>query len=601
MLKKDTQLKKYLIKKLFPSKLAFLKKYFSITLTFLLFINCSTFTANAENTFFNTEAYSNHWGRSDIRAYLNNGLGNIDAAGHISNKSYQIDSTQLSNNKSGYAAHFNNDEYNLIQPSTINTNILDVFQYTSIPYTTIDKFFLPSGNVISDQLISWGNADISDNNNYSEYVLNKKDSSRIIPISYWASRRYNKFNDYDFTWLRSPYYNFTSLALDTYHANNVNNLFVDLDYCLAPLFRLNIEPVSFASVASSNNLDNNNLGSGCNKISILGSDKYGTRSNESLPDYGMYLKIYDNANKNFSITDVSFNNNTLNISYNNAVINNYITVCAYKNDDLLNETETLCATKKITSNGTGFDCIDVADWGISNLDGYTLQIWMEYTPENCVMAHATTPSIWEGSTGTLLNKNSATHKNTRVFALKDDLKCSWGDMSKLSDEDYSNIVTSIYKSDDEDITTELCGMNPSNQKIYLGTDFNGNPIQFWIAGREDSNGKIDETGNTMCLYQAKTVDNVRFNLDNNIYQKPLIFNELKDTYTLEDKEIIVSVDGGNGTGEITYTSSNENVANIDNSGKLIIKGTGEFTITAIKAADNTYQSNSVTSHKITVQ
>lgn len=601
MLKTNQQIKRYLTKKEFPFKFQFMKKCIALSLAFLFAINGSTFIANAINSSFNAEAYSNHWGRSDIRTYLNNSLGNIDDAGHISNKNYQIDSTKLSNNQSGYAKHFNNDEYDLIQPSTVDTNVLDVSQDTSVPYTTTDKFFLPSGNVISDQIISWGNADISDNNIYSEYILNKKDPSRIIPISYWASRRYNNNYNYDFTWLRSPYYNFTSLALDTYHANNVNNLFVDLDYCLAPLFRLNIEPISFASVASSVKLDKNNLGFGCEKISILGSDKYGVRSNESLPDYGMYLKLHDDTNKNFSVKDVNFNNNKLNISYDNAAINNYITVCAYKNDDLLNETEVLCATKKITSNGTGLDCIDVSNWDISSLDGYTLQIWMEYVPENCVMAYATTPSIWEGTIDTLLNKNSATYKNPRVFALKDDLKCSWGDMSKLSDEDYSNIVTSIYKNDDEDITTELCGINPSNQKIYLGTDSKGNPIQFWIAGREDSNRKIDETGNVMCLYQAKTVDEVRFNLDNNRYQKELTLNGLNNTYTPEDKEIIVSVDGGNGTGEITYTSSNENVANIDNSGKITIKGTGEFTITAVKAADNTYQTNSVTSQKITIQ
>ena len=46
--------------------------------------------------------------------------------------------------------------------------------------------------------------------------------------------------------------------------------------------------------------------------------------------------------------------------------------------------------------------------------------------------------------------------------------------------------------------------------------------------------------------------------------------------------------GGNGSGEISWLSSNNNIATIDNSGNVEIVGVGEVTFTATKAADNNY-------------
>ena len=62
---------------------------------------------------------ANNWGRSDLRIYLNNGLAYYDEGNDIIfDKKYYVDSTEgddKSNNRSGYAKHFNDQEYAMIQ------------------------------------------------------------------------------------------------------------------------------------------------------------------------------------------------------------------------------------------------------------------------------------------------------------------------------------------------------------------------------------------------------------------------------------------------------------------------------------------------------
>lgn len=78
------------------------------------------------------------------------------------------------------------------------------------------------------------------------------------------------------------------------------------------------------------------------------------------------------------------------------------------------------------------------------------------------------------------------------------------------------------------------------------------------------------------------------------------FNNLFSSYTYGDIPETISLNGGSGTGEVTYSSSDEDVATIDQNGQLTIVGAGTFQITATKAADENYNELQVTSDVITV-
>jgi|GEM_PF-4767949 len=136
--------------------------------------------------FFYEAAYANHWGRSDLRAYLNN----VEKT----NNTLPINSTNSGSNAANYPSQFSNAEYELVQPFTYSTNVLD--GPADAEYETIDKFWLPSGNYSNNQIISWGAKDISANSQYLQTTTNDKD--RIIPISYWS------YGNSFYSWLRSP-------------------------------------------------------------------------------------------------------------------------------------------------------------------------------------------------------------------------------------------------------------------------------------------------------------------------------------------------------------------------------------------------------------
>lgn len=163
----------------------------------------------AEPTTFVTTAFANHWGRSDLRAYLNNGLATVAENGSVSNKNYGLNSTEgecNSNNTSGFAKQFSNAEYELVKPFTYATNVLNSNEEATAVYETTDRFWLPSGNYSNNQIISWGAKDISANSQYSQTTTNDKD--RIIPISYWS------YGNSIYSWLRSPGCNGVSDALE---------------------------------------------------------------------------------------------------------------------------------------------------------------------------------------------------------------------------------------------------------------------------------------------------------------------------------------------------------------------------------------------------
>ncbi|MEM8593253.1 MAG: Ig-like domain-containing protein [Pseudomonadota bacterium] len=66
------------------------------------------------------------------------------------------------------------------------------------------------------------------------------------------------------------------------------------------------------------------------------------------------------------------------------------------------------------------------------------------------------------------------------------------------------------------------------------------------------------------------------------------------TKTIKDGEFSNTASGGKGSGDITYESNNERVAEVDKkTGRVTITGSGTALITATKAEDEQYASASI--------
>ena len=447
----------------------------------------------AEPTTFVTTAFANHWGRSDLRAYLNNGLATVAENGSVSNKNYGLNSTEgecNSNNTSGFAKQFSNAEYELVKPFTYATNVLNSNEEATAVYETTDRFWLPSGNYSNNQIISWGAKDISANSQYSQTTTNDKD--RIIPISYWS------YGNSIYSWLRSPLYGHGDGALTADRGFYVHNYAVILDYpSQAAACKIHLESVIFASAASAASIAAAGTG-GAKKLEIDGTSagvnyaEFGQKSDKKLPDYGMYLKT--SSKDSFAANSLTLSGNTLTVSYSGGAAGQYVVVHAFKEDSLTGGHTSYVAAKKLAAGGTS-ETIDVSAWGLSSLNGYTIKVWMEDGSGS--LAKATMPVTFVGTE----KKEDGASTNARVFAMKADLQTSWG---KLQQAD------------------SLVGENPTNQKIYFGFDKKDDkPLEFWIAGREDkaNDGEISATGEFMTLYQAKSVETKQFNVSTSGYKE----------------------------------------------------------------------------------
>ena len=459
----------------------------------------------AEPTTFVTSAFANHWGRSDLRAYLNNGLATVAENGSVSNKNYGLNSTEgecNSNNTSGFAKQFSNAEYELVQPFTYSTNVLDGPADTA--YKTIDKFWLPSGDYSNNRIISWGAKDISANSQYSQTTTNDKD--RIIPISYWS------YGNSIYSWLRSPYCDYDNRALSAIRGISVTSPYVnDHNPSPAAACKIHLESVIFASAASAASIA---AAGGAKKLEIDGTSKadgnyakFGYVSNKKLPDYGMYLKT--SSKDSFAANSLTLSGNTLTVSYSGGAAGQYVVVHAFKEDSLTGGHTSYVAAKKLAAGGTS-ETIDVSAWGLSSLNGYTIKVWMEDGSGS--LAKATMPVTFVGTE----KKEDGASTNARVFAMKADLQTSWGDLSALSEEDYNNVISGNSAS----VNSGIMGTNPTNQKIYFGAK-DGQPLEFWIAGRESAAnaGSISANGNIMTLYQAKSVETKQFNVSTSGYKE----------------------------------------------------------------------------------
>lgn len=586
-----------------------------ITLSLMLAMVPQNGAFSLESSKFVVPAYASHWGRSDLRAYLNNGLADVADDGTVSNKNYGKDSTTgpyASNNKSGYAKHFSNAEYDLVQAFTYSTNEMDINRNdrdnANYAYDTTDKFWLPSGFYEEyTHLIFLVKKDVSSDSNYtSGLTYNSPNRYFSIPISY-----FNNSSNGIACWLRSTTSHHGSAEATTSNRNSsgsrsINSESVDSLKSLSPAFKIDLSYILFASTAAAANIVGISS-NGAKKIEIDGTSKengnyakFGKRSAQDLPDYGMYLKT--KSTDTFIPNSLSLAGNTLKIDYTGGVANDqYVMLHAFKDDDLENGTSSYVAAQKLVT-GQNEATIDITNWNLSSLDGYTIKIWMEDNSGS--LAKATQPETFIGNSGTITKTSEGEIKNVRVFAMKDELQCSWGDLSKLSDEDFTFVTQgkAYYTS-----SGLLSGKNPTNQKIYFGTsDNNKTPMQFWVAGREDkvNDGNVSETGEFMTLYQAKSVETQKFNASKDNYKGLPLLN-------LQDN--LSAIYNGNPTtypGTITYQTYDETPLDNDNpptfqystdGGNTWNNGmpttAGTYKIRAIMAESDLYES--VTSDPVT--
>ena len=474
---------------------------------------------------FVTTAFANHWGRSDLRAYLNN----VEKT----NNTLPINSTNSGSNAANYPSQFSKAEYGLVQPFTYSTNVLDGSANADAEYKTTDKFWLPSGNYSNNQIISWGAKDISANSQYSQTTTNDKD--RIIPISYWS------YGNSIYSWLRSPDYPSDNSALEAYRGYGVDSNTVDRgDPSQAAACKIHLESVIFASAASAASIA---AAGGAKKIDISGSSNFGQKVTDALPDYGMYLKT--SSKDSFAANSLTLSGNTLTVSYSGGAAGQYVVVHAFKEDSLTGGHTSYVAAKKLAAGGTS-ETIDVSAWGLSSLNGYTIKVWMEDGSGS--LAKATMPVTFVGTE----KKEDGASTNARVFAMKADLQTSWGDLSALSEEDYNNVISGNSAS----VNSGIMGTNPTNQKIYFGAK-DGQPLEFWIAGRETAanEGKISATGEIMTLYQAKSVETKQFNASDSNYPSAADFDFIPPQNLIYDgqpKEATVEPKSGiTGVGAVT--------------------------------------------------
>lgn len=458
------------IKTSFTKQLLSIVTCMALILTMLPISTLTVFAQYEPNTFINSEKLS-HWGRSDLRAYLNN-IAKID-------NTLPFDSSNADNSVS-YPSQFSNAEIALVQPYTYSTNVLDSQNVTST-YITTDRFWLPSGNYSNDKVISWGESDLSSDANY-----NNVPTTRVIPISYWPSGERG-------TWLRSTYGNYDSYVLGTNRGYylNTNNLMSNSG--VAAVCKIDLSSVIFASSVSAESVA---AFGGSQRNNILGSSDFGKKTGTALPDYGMYLRQI--SREDFEATGLNYSRTTLTVNYTGGVAGQYVVVQAFKADDLINGTMSYKAVKELEFGQTSAT-LDVQNWGLDSLDGLTIKVWMEDASNGSSLAKATIPVSFVGEFGSITKTEAGTARNQRFFAMKEDLQTSWG---TLADK------------------TDLVGTNPTNQKIYFGKDSSGAPLQFWIAGREtydggrtpkDGDGVISSTGEIMTLYQAKSVETKPFN------------------------------------------------------------------------------------------
>lgn len=436
-----------------------------------LFIIPAASFAQAQSAKFVAPATSSHWGRSDLRAYLNGGLtdGAVKNYLTVSNAAGGPDSTYEKN-------HFLTPELNRIIPSEVNT--IDYQSQTA--YKTTDRFFLPSANTGVNALepnknyaysLYWGADDITQQNGSSAVAADKleNDRNRFIPKSFIP---YGSNSTY--VWTRSNGGD-SSAIISRLSVNGVTASSVTSSASVAPLLRLKVDDIAFAAAVSAESPGNSQFAIEYNYAGMVSGEYRNI-------NYGMHLKKLDPAP--FAVKNVSYSSidKKLYIEYTGGVAGKYLTFLAYANAANYN-IKAYTAVYGLTQT-SGEVAIPVNSWDLTSLENISFAAWME-TPAgvNDAFASATAPYT---------NIKNADRK---LFALKSELQCSWGDLTALSADKLLNTVDSQY----------LMGSNPTLQRIYFGVvnKESNTKMQFWIAGRENASGLLSSAGDTLILYQTR--------------------------------------------------------------------------------------------------
>jgi len=148
------------------------------------------------------------------------------------------------------------------------------------------------------------------------------------------------------------------------------------------------------------------------------------------------------------------------------------------------------------------------------------------------------------------------------------------------------------KGEEYRICQNGCGKEETKPIDELGHD--------WDDGTITKNPTETETGNK--LYTCKRCPATKNETLPMLIKQDVGFTVPEMTYTYGDKEAIYNEaynDSEDGS-ELTYSSSNENVATVDKDGKVTIIGAGETTITATAAATDKYL-ETTESFKLTIK
>ena len=511
---------------------------------------------------------SNVWKDSAIRKYLNNA-----AASNVSNSTSTSDNTDSTNN-SGYAAHFTDAEYALMKPTTVQTlkDVNHVDDPNSL-VTTTDRIFLPSGRSVNNgmNVLSWGEKDLA--------YMQEQDKTVLIPLGYWA----NAAGDNGLgLWLRSAGED-TDEAMSYRRTEIVSPSSVDVSLGVAPVFTLDASTIHFASSESAAVWASRPFQYGSTEIEK--SEYLGNKDGEQIPSptYGMYLKTAYEG-KDFRVRNLSCSVNGLSFEYAGGMPGDYVMIQAYKGDNFDRGVAGYAAAMRI-GDGRGEMSVEMTENLKQNMEGYTFKIWME-NPSTVNLAQATEPQTFSFKNGSFVEAKTNQEieelpKNLRMFAMKHELNCSWGD---LRDSRVSNVLAggAVPNGVDNDswIMGKSCGVNASNQIIYFGMESHSGPdgvviskpLRFWIAGR---------SGNNLTLYQVSTNEKQKHVFDKFAVETQMTISGLPESESRKPGYVFTPVftpvlSGLGNTHQLI--STNPHVAEVDDDGEVTIRNYGEFSL-----------------------
>ena len=449
------------------------------------------------------DAYANQWARSDVRAWLN-GLTKT-AEGSL-----PVDGSNGTKSEGNFLNCFTDAELALFRPQAVTTVTFndaadsdDIYFGTTGEVRTCDRFWLPSGNYndtavhlsgVESYLLSADPAcDLSDGSAYAQKIDNGGGLNNVIPVPYWGS---------GYSWLRSGAYEDGGQALYATCGTDISCADVDWEYNAHPCAAIELPSACFAATAAAVG----NTSGSLSAVQIKGYDKLGVRQENvnymtPVPSWGIYLKqiSLDGISGSLECSD-----GTLTFTSATALPRNkYLMVQAYTDwDSGINPTENAreedrlyVAGKEIENDNTTQVAFTLA--GGVDLSGYRVKVWVEEPADNDRLARASAPlSFAIDGNGVAASAPETTSGNPRVFAYRSDLDCAWGALSLegiLRHTEYGVVFDESFL---------YAGAGATWQKLYLGTNKDGSPLEWWIVSRDNTVLTLYEASSSPTTYQS---------------------------------------------------------------------------------------------------